>query len=92
MKDNQALITNHNDFRDKIEIFFRENTNKVKLLKDLDKYIKDMVRFGFLKQIGSDNDESEAVTYEVKRIIKSRITSDKLEEFKSKLQKISEEA
>ena len=50
-----------------------------------------MVRFGFLKQIGADNDETEAVTYEVKRIIKSRITSDKLEEFKAKLQKISEE-
>lgn len=91
IKDNEALIISHNDFRDRIEVFFKESSNKVKLLKELDKYIKDMVRFGFLKQIGADNDETEAVTYEVKRIIKSRITSDKLEEFKAKLQKISEE-
>ena len=91
IKDTEALIISHNDFRDRIEVFFKESSNKVKLLKELDKYIKDMVRFGFLKQIGADNDETEAVTYEVKRIIKSRITSDKLEEFKAKLQKISEE-
>ena len=83
IKDNEALIISHNDFRDRIEVFFKESSNKVKLLKELDKYIKDMVRFGFLKQIGADNDETEAVTYEVKRIIKSRITSDKLEDRKS---------
>ncbi len=92
IKENEALVISHTDFRDRIEVFFRESSNKAKLLKELDKYIKDMVRFGFLKPIDSEGDDSQALSYEVKRIIKSRITSEKLEEFKAKLQKISQEA
>ncbi len=90
LKENDALVVSHTDFRDRIEVFFRESSNKVKLLKELDKYIKDMVRFGFLKPVGADSDDSEIISYEVKRIIKSRITSEKLEEFKAKLQHIAE--
>ena len=45
-----------------------------------------MVKFGFLKPIITETEDGEVVHYEVRRIIKSRITSDKLEEFKVKLQ------
>ncbi len=89
--DNPSLYISHQDFRDRIEIFFKDQSNKVKLIKELDRYIKDMIKFGFLKpanfteQAGEDATQ-EVQLYEVRRIIKSRITSDKLEEFKNKLQ------
>ena len=86
IKDNTSLIISHKDFRDRIEIFFKENPNKLKFIKEIEKYIKDMVKFGFLKPIITETEDGEVVHYEVRRIIKSRITSDKLEEFKVKLQ------
>lgn len=85
MTGNPILFVSHKDLRDRIEVFFKEQSNKVKLLRELDRYIRDMVKFGFLKPVSSENETDEVVTYEVRRIIKSRITSDKLEEFKNKL-------
>ncbi|MEG1617473.1 MAG: DUF4194 domain-containing protein [Bacteroidales bacterium] len=80
-----VLYVSHNDFRDRIEVFFKEQSNKVKLLRELDRYIRDMVKFGFLKPVSTDQEGDDLLQYEVRRIIKSRITSDKLEEFKNKL-------
>ena len=37
LKENDALVVSHTDYRDRIEVFFRESSNKVKLLKELDK-------------------------------------------------------
>ncbi len=85
--DNPSLYITHQDFRERIEVFFKDQSNKVKLIKELDRYIRDMIKFGFLKPIsGEGSDEQDTQFYEVRRIIKSRITSDKLEEFKNKLQ------
>jgi hypothetical protein len=89
--DNPTLYITHKEFRDRIEVFFKEQSNKVKLLRELDRYIKDMVKMGFLKPVASDDEENEIQQYEVRRIIKSRITSDKLEEFKNKLQKYAQQ-
>ncbi|MDO5570239.1 MAG: DUF4194 domain-containing protein [Bacteroidales bacterium] len=80
------MIITHNELRNRIEIFFKEQSNKVRLLKELDKYIKDMVKLGFLRQYNNENKNEEILQYEVRRIIKSRITTDKLEEFKQKLE------
>ena len=44
-------IISHKEFRDRIEVFFKDQSNKVKLLRELDRYIRDMVRFGFLRPI-----------------------------------------
>jgi hypothetical protein len=85
LTDNPSLIITHKEFRDRIEVFFKDQANKARLLRELDRYIRDMVRFGFLRQLGADESSEEVRQYEVKRIIKSRITSDKLEEFKNKL-------
>lgn len=89
--DNPSLFITHKDFRDRIEVFFKDQSNKVKLLRELDRYIRDMVKFGFLKPVATENEEDDIQQYEVRRILKSRITSDKLEEFKNKLQRYAQQ-
>ncbi|MGL4292616.1 MAG: DUF4194 domain-containing protein [Bacteroidales bacterium] len=88
--DNPSLFISHKDFRDRIEVFFKDQSNKVKLLKELDRYIRDMVKLGFLKPTTTENEDEDIQLYEVRRILKSRITSDKLEEFKNKLQQYAQ--
>lgn len=87
---NNNLYVTHKDFRDRIEIFFKDQSNKVKLIRELDRYIRDMVKFGFLKPVSAEVETPDMAQYEVRRIIKSRITSDKLEEFKNKLSQYAE--
>lgn len=85
---NDTLYVSHREFRNRVEVFFKEQSNQAKLLRELDRYIRDMIRFGFLRpvEIVTEGDHS----YEVRRIIKSRITTDKLEEFKNKLNQYAE--
>jgi hypothetical protein len=52
-------------------------------LKDLDKYIKNVVELGYLKEISKKDNETK---YQIQRIIKEKITLDILQEFKIKLQ------
>jgi hypothetical protein len=73
------------ELQEKIEIFFKDAANKVRLLDRFDKTIQAAVRLGFLKETEQENDTSEEVRYEVRRIIKAKITNEKLEDIKQKL-------
>ena len=73
------------ELRDKIEIFFKDSPNMVRLLERFDKTIQTTVRLGFLKETDQDNVDPGDVRYEVRRVIKAKITSEKLEEIKQKL-------
>lgn len=83
--ENRNLYIAHKEFRERIEIFFRESSNQVKLFKNLDGLIRDMVELDFLKHLKRENDTEEDAIYEVRRIIKSKISSEQLEGFKQKL-------
>jgi len=83
--DQRNLYITHKQLKDHIELFFKEKANKVKLLSQFDSHIDAIVRLGFLKEIG-DSDIPDEKRYEVKRIIKAKITNDVLEEFKGKLE------
>jgi hypothetical protein len=85
--DSRNLFITHKQIKDRAEFFFKEKSNKVKLLKNIDKYIKDTMELGFLKEIKKDKKFPNDTLYEVKRIIKAKITNDKLEEFKKKLER-----
>ena len=58
----------------------------MKLLSEIDTYINRIVALGYLKQIKRDN----VNTYQIHRIIKEKVTLDKLQEFKDKLQEYVE--
>ncbi len=74
------------ELREKIEIFFKDSPNTVRLLERLDKTIQGAVRLGFLKETEQEVLEDGDLRYEVRRIIKAKITNEKLEEIKTKLQ------
>lgn len=82
--ETRNLYITHKQFRERIEIFFKEKSNQAKLLRNLDTLIKDMLNLDFLKKI-EDTPYPDERKYEVRRIIKSKITADKLFEFKQKL-------
>lgn len=74
------------DLKERIEIFLPERFNRVKLLSEIDTYITRLVSLGYLKLIKRDN----VNTYQIHRIIKEKVTLDKLQEFKDKLQEYVE--
>ncbi|WP_289105940.1 DUF4194 domain-containing protein [uncultured Bacteroides sp.] len=74
------------ELKERIEIFLPERFNRVKLLSEIDTYINRIVALGYLKQIKRDN----VNTYQIHRIIKEKVTLDKLQEFKDKLQEYVE--
>ena len=76
------IITN-NEIKDEVRLFFFENYNKVKLEKDLDRYIQTVADLGFLKEVKRNGDE---VRYRIHRIIKEKVTLEDLDTFKKKLE------
>ena len=74
------------ELKERIEIFLPERFNRVKLLSEIDTYINRIVSLGYLKLIKRDN----VNTYQIHRIIKAKVTLDKLQEFKDKLQEYVE--
>lgn len=84
--DQRNLYITHKQLKDNIELFFKEKANKVKLLSKFDEYIDKIVGFGFLKKIGNSENSKDETRYEVRRIIKAKITNDVLEDFRRKLE------
>ncbi len=74
------------ELKERIEIFLPERFNRVKLLNEIDSYINRIVSLGYLKVIKRDN----VNTYQIHRIIKEKVTLDKLQEFKNKLEEYVE--
>ena len=73
---------NAEELKERIEIFLPERFNRIKLLNDIDIYIKRIVDLGFLKEIKRDN----VTSYQIHRIIKEKVTLDKLQNFKENLE------
>lgn len=85
--DSKNLFISRKDLKDRIELFFKEKTNQVKLLNKLDQYVNEIESLGFLKKSREDLNNKDETQYEVRRVIKAKITNDKLEEFKKRLEK-----
>ena len=75
-----------NELKERIEMFLPERFNRVKLLSEIDSYINRIVNLGYLKVVKRDN----VNTYQIHRIIKEKVTLDKLQEFKNNLQEYVE--
>jgi Domain of unknown function (DUF4194) len=82
----EKFITD-SEIKDELELFLQEGYNKLKFQKDLDKYIRNAVDLGYLKEISKKENETK---YQIHRIIKEKITLDVLQDFKTKLQEYVE--
>ena len=87
-----CFITNQ-EIKEKIEMFFKDKSDKVKLLKNFDTYINKAVELGYLKitKESSSIDKGE-VLYEVRRILKAKISCEKLEEIKERMRSYATDA
>jgi len=80
----EKYITN-TEIKDEVEMFLPEKYNKVKFIKELNKYIDTARDLGFLIEKSRKDDE---IRYQIHRIIKEKVTLDDLQDFKNKLQEI----
>lgn len=78
----EKFITD-SEIKDELELFLQEGYNKLKFQKDLDKFIRNAVDLGYLKEISKKDNDTK---YKIHRIIKEKITLDILQDFKIKLQ------
>lgn len=83
--DGNKFYLTQKEIKERIELFYKEQTNKSKLWKDLSKPITNLLNVGILKLNREDAANKDNNKYEVKRIIKAFISNDKLEEIKNKL-------
>ncbi|MGA9212022.1 DUF4194 domain-containing protein [Kaistella sp.] len=71
------------EIKEEVELFLPEKFNRVKFLKELDGYINNIVKLGYLSEVNKKENETK---YQIQRIIKEKVTLDILQEFKLKLQ------
>lgn len=81
-----ACFISHRKIRDELELYFRDSANKMKLLRQLDRYIKQIVELGFLRLV-QDAQNADERQYEIRRIIKAKITPDVLEEIRRAMER-----
>lgn len=81
-----ACFVSHQKIREELELFFRESANKVKLLKQLDRYIRQVMDLGFLKLV-QDVPQPDERLYEIRRILKAKIGGDVLEDIRRTLER-----
>lgn len=84
--ESTRLILSTGQIREMIIPFFKEQANEVRLFKEVDSIINQAVELGFLKLLRGTEDDR----YEVRRILKAKISADKLVEIKQKLQAYAE--
>ena len=72
------------EIKEHIELFYKEQSNKSKLWKDMSRPIASLLNIGILKLNREDTVNKDNNQYEIKRIIKAFISNDKLEEIKNK--------
>ena len=84
--DSRKCFIHGSELREKIEMFFPEATNRVRLLDKFDRAIKTAVNLGFLKEVLSEKPDDKETRYEVRRVIKAKIPNSKLEEIKHELE------
>ncbi len=77
----EKFITN-TEIKDELELFLPEKYDRVRFIKELDRYINSAVDLGYLKEISKKDNETK---YQIHRIIKEKITLDIFQDFENKL-------
>jgi len=74
------------EFRDRLEMFFKEKANELKFIRELNKHLESCEKMGFLRIVHKEPINPDEDRYEVRRIIKARITNEELTRFKQILE------
>lgn len=84
--ESSRLFVTQKDIRERVDVFFKDQTNKSRLLKQLNTIIDQAAgTLGLLKKNREDEMDEENTQYEVRRIVKAMISNELLEEIKAKL-------
>jgi Domain of unknown function (DUF4194) len=78
--ESTRLILSKEQLVDMIKIFLPETTNEIKLLQQIETYLKKVVELGFLRKLRGSHDN-----YEVKRILKTFVDAQWLADFDTRL-------
>lgn len=81
----RELIKKRREIKEYAELFFKENASRIKFLKEIDRLIDKVEENGFLDRV-EDSDNANEEKFRIKKIIKSRVNSEVLEQFKQQLQ------
>ncbi len=86
MSSDKLFVTGK-QVKERIDLFFKDKANRKRLLDKFDNLITQAGNLGFLHTNKEDKLNADNTQYEVKRIIKAKISNEKLEELKTKLKK-----
>jgi hypothetical protein len=75
------LVLSRIQIKDLLLPFLPTNTNEAKVLDKIDPHINKLIEYGFLRKLKDDSNK-----FEVKRILKAKISMEELTEIKSKLE------
>ena len=87
------LVLKASEIRGMLSIYFKEKTDQTKLYKELNRYLNQAAEIGILKNLSAKDlnktgDADIDPAYEVRRIIRAKVSTDFLAEFKDRLQKL----
>ena len=84
--ESRKLFVTNQDLKERIELFFKDKADKVRLLQRFDTYINTVVNLGFLKEIKVRGFDDQLKTYEVMRVIKAKVSNEILEQIREKME------
>ncbi|MEM7346135.1 MAG: DUF4194 domain-containing protein [Chloroflexota bacterium] len=82
--DIDRLVLSKVELQEMIRLFYPEQTDMTRLDRQITTAINQLVKVGFLRKLKSQIEQREQ--YEVRRIIKAKISADKLGEIQDRLQ------
>jgi hypothetical protein len=80
----RELVKKRREIKEYAELFFKENASRVKFIKELDRLIDKAEENGFLDKMGS-SELSDEQKFRIRKIIKAKVDSEVLEQFKQQL-------
>ena len=84
--DSARCLISRQDIVDELEMLVGEKSNQCRMIEKIDSHINAAENHGFLKKIVNPDVAPENPDYEIRRVIKAKISNEKLEEIKRKLE------
>lgn len=84
--NSDKLFVTGKQIKERIGLFFKDKSNRKRLIDKLDGLIKQARDLGFLHITNEDTANIDNNQYEIKKIVKAKISNEKLEELKVKLE------
>ena len=72
------------DIRERLQLYFKENVDQIRLYRELDQYIRRVADLGLIRQVNKNRENQEPL-FQILPLIKSRVDGDFINEFKRKL-------